>query len=353
MNSLGTEVMLVLFASAAIVTWVAGVQLSKATDALDVRLGFGEALGGLILLGIATSLPEIAITASAALQHHLDLAVGNLLGGIAIQTVVLAALDARSPKSRPLSFLVGSLTLVIEGATVIGVVALAMIGAQLPASVNAFGVSPASVAIALCWALGLLAVNRTRRASAWREDAAHDAEPGRGSAREKHPVHKHPFSGRPTWLVVGVFVAGAGLTLVAGYTLEEAGSGLADKIGLDAGIFGATAIAAATALPELSTGFASIKLGDYQLAMADIFGGNGFMPALFLLADLLAGTPTLPVADPSDIWLAGLGIVLTAVYVVGIVVRSKRTRLRMGFDSRLVIVLYVLGILGLLVIPTS
>src|SRR5436190_19954059 len=145
MNPLGTEALLGLFVGAAIVTWVAGVQLSKATDALDFRLGFGEALGGLILLGIATSLPEIAITASAALQHHLDLAVGNLLGGIAIQTVVLAALDARSPKSRPLSFLVGSLTLVIEGVTVIGVVVLAIIGAQLPASVNAFGVSPASI----------------------------------------------------------------------------------------------------------------------------------------------------------------------------------------------------------------
>jgi cation:H+ antiporter len=141
------------------------------------------------------------------------------------------------------------------------------------------------------------------------------------------------------------------LTLVAGYTLEETGSGLAAKVGLGAGIFGATAIAAATALPELSTGFASVRLGDYQLAMSDIFGGNGFMPALFLLADLLAGRPTLPAAKPSDIWLAGLGILVTAVYIVGIVVRSKRTRLRMGLDSRLVIGRYVLGILGLLVLP--
>jgi cation:H+ antiporter len=98
MSSLGAVALLGLFAAAAVVTWVSGIQLSKATDALDRRLGLGEALGGLILLGIATSLPELAITASAAVHEHLDLAIGNLLGGIAIQTVVLAALDARAPR---------------------------------------------------------------------------------------------------------------------------------------------------------------------------------------------------------------------------------------------------------------
>jgi cation:H+ antiporter len=353
MSSLGAVALLGLFAAAAVVTWVSGIQLSKATDALDRRLGLGEALGGLILLGIATSLPELAITASAAVHEHLDLAIGNLLGGIAIQTVVLAALDARGPKTRPLSFLVGSLTLVIEAATVIAVVVLAIIGTRLPPSVNVAGASPVSVAIALSWVLGLLAVNRARRHPAWRQDAAPEAKPGRASRRERHPRHEHPFSRRSTWLVAGVFALGAALTLAAGYTLEETGNALAARAGLGAGIFGGTVIAAATALPELSTGLASIRLGDYALAMSDIFGGNAFMPALFLMADLLAGRPTLPAATSSDIWLAGLGILLTVVYLVGIVIRPRRTRLRMGLDSRLVIVLYVLGILGLFAIPAS
>jgi cation:H+ antiporter len=151
--------------------------------------------------------------------------------------------------------------------------------------------------------------------------------------------------------VAGVFAVGALLTLAAGYTLEETGNALATKAGLGAGIFGGTVIAAATALPELSTGLASISLGDYALAMSDIFGGNGFMPALFLIADLLAGRPTLPAAKSSDIWLAGLGILVTVIYLAGIVMRPKRTRLRMGLDSRLVIVLYVLGVVGLFAIP--
>ena len=56
---------------------------------------------GLILLAIAGTLPEIAIVASAALAGHLDLAVGNLIGGIAIQTLVLVVLDVAAGREAP------------------------------------------------------------------------------------------------------------------------------------------------------------------------------------------------------------------------------------------------------------
>jgi cation:H+ antiporter len=48
--------------------------LSNTSDVLSTRLGLGEALGGLIFLAIATNLPEIAITSSAALNDNLGVA---------------------------------------------------------------------------------------------------------------------------------------------------------------------------------------------------------------------------------------------------------------------------------------
>ena len=84
MSSLTSPLLVVVFVAGAAATWVAGVTLSKATDALDVRLGLGEDLGGVVLLAIAGSLPELAITVSAAASGHLGLAAGNLIGGIAL-----------------------------------------------------------------------------------------------------------------------------------------------------------------------------------------------------------------------------------------------------------------------------
>jgi cation:H+ antiporter len=103
MESLSTTWLVVVLLAGAVVTWVAGVSLAKATDVIDDRYDLGQALGGTILLGIAGTLPELAITVSAALSGHLALATGNLLGGIAMQTLVLVILDATSRRRQPLS----------------------------------------------------------------------------------------------------------------------------------------------------------------------------------------------------------------------------------------------------------
>src|SRR4029079_17851302 len=93
--------------------------------------------------------------------------------------------------------------------------------------------------------------------------------------------------------VVGVFASAAGITLAAGVALQSSGNVLADRMGLQGAIFGGTVLAAATALPEISSGIAAVRLGDHQLAVGDILGGNSFQLTLFLLADILAGTPVI------------------------------------------------------------
>jgi cation:H+ antiporter len=68
---------------------------------------------------------------------------------------------------------------------------------------------------------------------------------------------------------------------------------------------------------------------------------------LFLMADILAGRPVLLQATTSSTWLGGIGIVVTAVYALGLVVRPPRKVLRLGIDSWLVLVFYLFGIAGL------
>jgi cation:H+ antiporter len=345
-GGLSTPLLVVVFVVAAAATWLAGTFLSKSTDSLDTRFGLGEELGGLILLAITGTLPEIAITASAALSGHLDLAVGNLIGGVAIQTLVLVILDFAAGPRRPLSFMVGSLVPVIEALMVIVVLSTALAGAALPSSTNLFGASPTSYAVVILWVVGVWTVNRVRMNPGWVGEAP-EATPGRRHHREPHPAGEHPYAKASTTTVMMIFLAGALVTLGVGVALQESGSLLASRMGLQGAIFGATFLALATALPEISSGIAAVRLGDIQLAVGDILGGNSFQITLFLLADLLAGTPVIVAAHRSDVWLGGLGLLMSGIAAAAIIARPKKTFLWLGADSIALVVIYAVGIVFL------
>lgn len=343
-SGLGLAPLVSIFFAGAAAVWVAGIWLSRSTDALDSRLGIGDALGGAVLLAIATNLPEIAIVSAAALAHHLGIAIGNILGGIAIQTVVLVALDVAMGPRSALTTRAASLVLAIEGLFVIAVLAISVMGAQLPSSDPRGRLEPATLLIALCWLLGLWLVNRARRGLPWQDSTGN--APG---AQEKPLGYSKAVIARSMSVArsVSVFGLAAVVTLAAGVVLEQSGERIAAHIDLSGVIFGATILAAATALPELSTGLASVRLGDYQLAVFNILGGNAFLPVLFLVASLLSGSAVLPQAQPTDIYLTALGIVLTVVYVGGLIMRPQRQVAHMGIDSLTVLVLYIAGIAGL------
>jgi len=347
---LGSPLLVLIFVAASAATWVAGVALSKTTDALDARFGLGDELGGLILLAVAGSLPELAITISAAASGNLALAAGNLIGGIAMQTMVLLVCDFAVGPARPLTYLVGRLTPVLEGLLVILVVAGVEMGALLKPSTAIGGrVSPASLGIVVVWVVGLYAINRAAKDPRW-SISMPGSRPGRHRA-EKRQEPAHPYAGASTARVATVFGVACAVTLAAGVALEESGSELANRMGINGVIFGATILAGATALPEISSGIAAVRLGDHALAMGDVFGGNAFQVCLFLVADLVAGSPVLPSAGNLNAWLAALGVALTAVYGFGVISRPMHTRFRLGPDSLLALALFGLGIAGLFYVP--
>jgi cation:H+ antiporter len=346
--------LVLVFAGCAAIIWVAGIKLSNTTDILDDRFHLGSALGGVVLLAIATNLPEIAITVSAAVAGDIGVAVGNILGGIAIQTVVLVALDiAGHRKAAPLTYQAASLGLVLEGGLVIAVLTVTVMGSQLPGSLHAGGFAPASIVIAALWLVGVLLISKARGHLPWQEsgEAPDNQKPEQGHS--KHAKNAKATAKKvSTARAASIFGVAAVLTLAAGYFLEKSGDALAGHIGLTGVLFGSTVLAAATSLPELSTGITSVKMGDAQLAISDIFGGNAFLPVLFLVASLIGGRSVIPQAHDTDIYLTGLGILLTVIYLFGLIFRPRRRVAGMGPDSLAVLVLYGLGIAGLVAIAT-
>ena len=188
-------------------------------------------------------------------------------------------------------------------------------------------------------------VNHARKGLPWQDKG--DAPGGQDTPSGGEKIKHAPKPKLKPARALPVFGIGAAVTLVCGVLLEGAGGAIANHLGMSGVLFGATVLAAATSLPEVSTGLASMKLGDHKLAISDIFGGNAFLPTLFLLATLLSSKAVLPHAHKTDIYLAGLGMMLTAVYIIGLIFRPKKQIAGMGIDSLAVLIIYVVGIVGL------
>jgi cation:H+ antiporter len=338
------------FAVASAFVWLAGIRLSNTTDVLSRRFGLGEAIGGAILLAIATNLPEIAIVTTAAFHKNLDIATGNILGGIAIQTVVLAILDRWGVRDVPLTYRAASLGLVIEGSLVIAMLAVVVEGTRVSPDALYFRMSVPALLLVVMWVVGLVLVARAQKGLPWHER-------GNPPDGQKHPMgHRKTMReqrGPSTRHASIEFAIAALVTLAGGVVLERVSESLSSHLGLSGVLFGATVLAAATSLPELSTGLQSLKLGDYQLAVSDIFGGNAFLPVLFLPATLISGMAVLPQAHSSDVYLTAVAILLTVIYTSGLIFRPKRQYWGFGPDSLAVLLFYGLAVIGLIFVSNG
>lgn len=117
---------------------------------------------------------------------------------------------------------------------------------------------------------------------------------------------------------------------------------IAVQTGLGGTFVGVSLLAIATSTPEISTTFAAARMGAYTLAISNIFGSNLIMVALVLPADIAyrAGPILGGLSPAGQIGLLS-GLVVTTVYVVGLLLRRTPRMFGAGVDSFLVLAVYV------------
>lgn len=325
-----------VFVAAAIAVWIAGTKLARYADAIATQTGLGREMLGILLLGGVTSLPELAVAVTATFRGVPALSVGDVLGSAAVNLVVLAVADAVSGR-RALTSVQGSPGVMLQG--VLGMLLLA--AAAMPAITGdtlVFGAGISSWVMLFVYIGAIRLLARSRASDAWRP-----------TNKAKQARRENDGSQEPALNPLLVKTVAAALVIVvAGFLLARTGEALAEQTGLGTSFFGAVFLALSTSLPEWSTVIAAVRLKRYEMAISDIFGTNLFNVTIIVLVDFMHdGEPILTEVGPSGAFGALLALLLTGVFMIGLLERRDRTVLRMGWDSAAVILGYCGGIVVL------
>lgn len=323
-----------VFTCCAGVVWVSGARLAYLADTIADRFKLAKSLVGLLLLSLATSLPEVATTLTAAIQQSRELVLNNLFGGIALQTAILAMSDfwARGP----ITNYPRKANHALEATLLVFLLALALVVTNLGETIAVAGVGLGTVLIACGYVGAILILRRYEGSNDWVPIDLPDPDPLPFPAPSNLDAKSNDFL---IWQAVVACLA----ILIFGLLLVTFAGRIADQSGLGSGFIGVTLLAAATSLPELSTSIAAVRIGAYTMAISNIFGSNLIMLVLVFPADILfrAGPILQETSRIVSLSLA-FGVAVTSVFLVGLIVRRKPKLGAFGLDS--IIVVIVLGL---------
>lgn len=324
----------VIFVVSAVVVWFAGSRLAGYADAIAEKTGIGREFLGILLLGGVTSLPEIAVATTATVQGTPLLSVNDVLGSAAINLLILGIADVTIGRGALTSLQASPIVLL---QAVLGIILMALaVGPVIAGDVLILGIG------VWCWlmlsvyvlAIWLLAKSCAR--DAWHAASRESDKKGDDAGEESQDS-----LGR----LIRQTVAAGAFILAAGFLLASTGDAIAEQTGLGTSFFGAVFLGFSTSLPEISTVIAAVRLKRYEMAISDVFGTNLFNVTIIVLVDALyPGDSVLVEAGRFASFSALLALILTTLFLVGLIERRDRTVLRMGIDSLAAFFVYGAGV---------
>ena len=318
-------VLLGLVAGAAGVVY-AGIVLAKSADVIATKTGLGGLWLGMVLLAFATSLPELATAAVTVLIDAPDLAAGNLFGSNMANMLILAALNL-VPGSA--IFRRASLDQALSATLAISLTAMAA-GFVLLATPLAIGrLGPGSILLITTYLVGSRAILRHTTAGDGGGEAAPEDDDG------------------PAWSLrkaAGIFLVGTVVVTVSAPVFGLAAEGAVELTGLTESFVGVIVLGVATSLPEVVTSLAALRIGAHDLAVGNLFGSNAINMVMFVPLDLLTPGSILAAVDPVHAFVGLASILMMALALGAIALRSRRRLSLLEPSSGLIIITYIVAV---------
>ena len=255
------------------------------------RLGIPQLVIGLTIVAMGTSLPEAAVSISAATQGSAEITIGNVVGSNIMNVLVILGLTAvvcvipvqKSTVRYEIPFMI-LITAVLAG------LGLADNQVSRPEGL-------------ILWAFMILYLFYLLR-------MAKNGTGGEEAGGKKRPI----------WLLILMVLVGAAMIVFGSDITVDAATAIAKIFGMSERFIGLTIVAFGTSLPELVTSVTAAVKGKTDIAVGNIVGSNIFN-ILFVV-----GTTALitPVAYNSVFLVDSIIAVAAALFLFLCVFRNKK-----------------------------
>ena len=241
------------------------------------RFHLPELLIGATVVSIGTTLPEVMVSAQAALQHNSGISYGNAIGSIICNTSLIAALTIAVKPG-----LVNRKTLRLPAAAFF---LSAFLYSFIAYTTGEFKRWMGVGFLCIFTVYMILSVMQMKNGE-----------------RPQEPDDEAKAKDMPLWQELVMLVGGAAAIAVGANLLVNNGTIIAEALGVPSSVIGLTMVALGTSLPELVTAITSLMKGHGALSLGNVIGAN-----LFNIV-LVCGTAiTLsPFAIPAEKTLMGM-----------------------------------------------
>ena len=296
----------------------AGYRMCKAADDIAEISGLSRAWVGLLLLSIATSLPEFATGMSAIVLFDApNVAVGDALGSCVFNLLILVVMEWLGPGdslyARAAS---GHSVAAAFGVILAGFIAFSILVAPALPALRLGNVGLYAPVILGTYLVALYTVFHYER---------------RVIAAVEHPPPIPGVQVRSLGTAIRRYAVAAAFVVVAGAVLPRIAVEIARQMGWSNTFVGTIFVAFATSIPEVAVSLTAMAIGSVDMAVANLLGSNLFDVAIVALDDLAyTAGPILNSVSPSHAVTAVSAAVMSGVAIVGFLYRPTGRLFRLS-----------------------
>ncbi len=275
------------------------------------KLGIPQLVIGLTIVAMGTSLPEAAVSISAALRGNAEITIGNIVGSNILNILIILGVTALIA------------TLKVADSTVRYEIPFMIVVTFVLLWLGYTGGQVTWLEGVILWVLFLLYLRYLYMM----------AKKGKEEEREAEQLS--------TAKIIGLILAGVVMIVAGSNFAVEGASNLAKALGISQRFIGLTIVALGTSLPELVTSVSAARKHNADIAIGNIVGSNIFN-ILFIV-----GTTALitPVTFASGFVVDTLIAAAVGILLFVCVARTKELRKKAGIVMLLAYILYFLYLL--------